>query len=107
MSQSTPSDPLKKLLQAHGLQEPSAAFTNSLTRQVVAQYAAPPAEPYQAGAWLGLTILLVLGGLLALAVYQVPFPVSVVPVTCSVAVLFGTSSLLWLLKHHHKQLSVY
>ncbi|RSK43157.1 hypothetical protein [Hymenobacter rigui] len=104
MSPLPPSDPLKELLHAHGLDEPSPEFATMLTQQVVARYATPPAPPYQAGMWVGRAILLVLAGLLALAVCLLPFRVSVVPVTCSVAVVLGTGGVLWLLEHHWKQL---
>jgi hypothetical protein len=104
MSPLSPSDPLKELLLAHGLDEPSPEFATMLTQQVVARYSALPAPPYHAGAWVGRAILLVLAGLLTLAVYLLPFRVSVVPVTCSVAVVLGTGGVLWLLEQHRKQL---
>lgn len=99
MSQRPPSapDPVKALLQAQGLQQPSAAFTAALTRQVMARYAAPPVAPYQAGAWLGKAILLVLGSLLAL--YVLPLATAGILALSLVAAVLGLGGVLWLFEH--------
>lgn len=101
-----PSSPasIKALLQAHGLQQPSAAFSASLTQLIVARYVPPRAEPFQAGAWLGKAVLLVLTGLLLLASYVVPVAVSAVLGPSLVAVVLGTGSIVWLLEQHRKRL---
>lgn len=99
MSQRPPSapDPVKALLQAQGLQQPSAAFTAALTRQVMARYAAPPVAPYQAGAWLGKAILLVLGSLLVL--YVLPLATAGILALSLVAAVLGLGGVLWLFEH--------
>lgn len=99
-----PPEPLEALLRAHGLHQPSATFTASLTQLVVAQYVPPRVEPFRARAWLGTTILLVLASLLLVATYAVPVPVSAVLTTSSVAVVLGTGGLIWLLEHDRKRL---
>lgn len=105
MSQRSPSpEAIKALLQAQGLQQPSAAFSASLTQLIVARYVPPRAEPFQAGAWLGNVVLLVLTGLLLLASYAVPVAVSAVLGPSLVAVVLGTGSIVWLLEHHRKRL---
>ena len=97
-------EPIKALLQAHGLSQPSAAFSASLTQLVVARYVPPRVEPFRAGAWLGHAILLVLAGLLVLVTYAVPIAVSPILATSLAALVMGTGSLLWLLEHHRKRL---
>jgi Flp pilus assembly protein TadB len=97
-------EPIKALLQEHGLAQPSAAFSASLTQLVVARYVPPRAEPFRAGAWLGKAILLVLTGLLLLVSYTVPAAVSTVLVPSLVAVVLGTGSLIWLLEQYRKRL---
>jgi hypothetical protein len=102
MSQRPPSapDPVQALLQAQGLQQPSAAFSAALTRQVVARYAAPPLAPYQAKAWLGKVILLALISLLGLVLYVRPLPNAGVLVPSFAAALLGLGSVLWLFEHY-------
>jgi hypothetical protein len=96
----TPPDSVKALLQAHGLDQPSAAFSASLTQLVVARYVPPRAEPFRAGAWLGRAILLVLVGLLVLVTGAVPVAVSAVLAPALVASVLGTGGVLWLLEQH-------
>ena len=100
----TPPEPLKALLQAHGLSQPSAAFSASLTRRVVAQYVPPQVAPFRAGAWLGHAILLVLAGLLLLVTYAVPVAVSAVLASSLVASVLGMGGVVWLLEQHRKRL---
>lgn len=102
MSQRPPSapDPVQALLQAQGLQQPSAAFSAALTRQVVARYAAPPLAPYQAKAWLGKAILLALISLLGLVLYVRPLPNAGVLVPSFAAALLGLGGVLWLFEHY-------
>ena len=100
----TPPEPIKALLQAHGLAQPSAAFSASLTQLVVARYVPPRVEPFRAGAWLGNAILLVLACLLVLVTYAVPIAVSTVLATSLAAMVMGTGSLIWLLEYYRKQL---
>jgi hypothetical protein len=104
MSQRPPSapDPVKALLQAQGLQQPSAAFSAALTRQVVARYAASPVAPYRAGSWLGKAILLVLGSLLVLILYMLPVADSGVLATSLAAAVLGLGGVLWLFEQHHR-----
>ena len=97
-------EPLKALLQAHGLSQPSAAFSASLTQLVVARYVPPRVEPFRAGAWLGKAILLVLAGLLALAMYTIPPVVSAILATSLAALVLGTGSLVWLLEQHRMRM---
>lgn len=92
-------DPVKVLLQAQGLQQPSAVFSAALTRQVVARYAAPPVAPYQAGAWLGKAILLVLGSLLGLATYRLPLAATGILAPSLAAAVLGLGGVLWLFEH--------
>lgn len=92
-------DPLKALLQAQGLQQPSAAFAAALTRQVVARYAAPPVAPYPAGAWLGKVILLVLGSLLGLVMYLLPLAKGGILAPSLAAAVLGLGGMLWLFEH--------
>jgi len=101
----TPPEPLKALLQAHGLQQPSAAFSASLTQLVVARYVPPRVEPFQAGAWLGHAILLVLAGLLGLVTCAVPVAVSTVLASSLVASVLGLGGVIWLLEQHRKRLA--
>lgn len=105
MSQRPPSapDPIKALLQAQGLQQPSAAFAAALTRQVVARYAAPPVAPYQAGAWLGKAILLVLMSLLVL--YVRPLATAGILAPSLAAAVLGLGSVLWLFEHYRRHQS--
>jgi peptidoglycan/LPS O-acetylase OafA/YrhL len=100
----TPPEPIKALLQAHGLTQPSAAFSASLTHLVVARYVPPRVEPYQASAWLGKVVLLVLTGLLLLASYAVPITVSTVLGPSLVAAVLGAASIVLLLEQHRKRL---
>ncbi|MFD1874457.1 hypothetical protein [Hymenobacter bucti] len=107
MSQRLPSapDPVKALLQAQGLQQPSAAFSAALTRQVVARYAAPPVAPYQAGAWLGKAILLVLGSLLGLVLYVRPLVTTGILAPSLAAAVLGLGGVLWLFEHYRQHQS--
>ncbi len=91
-----PPDPVKALLQAQGLQQPSAAFSAALTRQVVARYAAPPTVPYRAGAWLGKLILLALGSLLGLVLSGLPRAEAGVLAPALAAAVLGLGGVLWL-----------
>ncbi|OGX89638.1 hypothetical protein BEN49_24800 [Hymenobacter coccineus] len=91
-------------MQAHGLAQPSAAFSASLTQLVVARYVAPRPEAFRAGAWLGNAILLVLTGLLVLVANAVPIAISAVLATSLVAMVAGTGGVVWLLAHYQKQL---
>jgi hypothetical protein len=104
MSQRSPSapDPVKALLQAQGLQQPSAAFSAALTRQVVARYATPPLAPYQAKAWLGKAILLVLVSLLGLVLYVRPLPNAGILMPSLAAALLGLGGVLWLFEHYRQ-----
>ena len=97
-------EPIKALLQAHGLSQPSAAFSASLTHLVVARYVPPRVKPFRAGAWLGNAILVVLAGLLVLVTYAVPIAVSTILASSLAALVMGIGSLLWLLEHHRKRL---
>lgn len=97
-------EPIKALLQAHGLSQPSVVFSASLTQLVVARYVPPRVEPFRAGAWLGHAILLVLAGLLVLVTYAVPIAVSPILATSLAAMVMGTGSLIWLLEHYRKRL---
>lgn len=101
MSQRPPSpDPIKVLLQTQGLQQPSAAFSAALTRQVVTRYAAPPLAPYQAGAWLGKAILLVLISLLGLVTYGLPLANAGILAPSLAAAVLGLGGVLWLFEHY-------
>ena len=101
MSQRSPStpDPIKALLLAQGLQQPSGDFSAALTRQVVARYAAPPVAPFQAGAWLGKAILLVLGSLLGLVMYLLPLANAGILAPSLAAAVLGLGGVLWLFEH--------
>lgn len=101
-----PSSPesIKALLQEHGLTQPSAAFSASLTQLIVAQYVPPRVEPFRAGAWLGKAVLLVLTGLLLLVSYAVPAAVSAILAPSLAALVLGTSSIIWLLEQYRKRL---
>ncbi|MGI4736787.1 MAG: hypothetical protein ACRYG7_16580 [Janthinobacterium lividum] len=101
----TPPEPIKALLQAHGLTQPSAAFSASLTQLVVARYVPPRVEPFRAGAWLGSAILLVMTSLLVLVTYAIPIAVSTVLATSLAASLLGIGGVIWLLEQHRKHLS--
>lgn len=92
-------DPVKALLQAQGLQQPSAAFSAALTRQVLARYAAPPLAPYPAGAWLGKAILLVLGSLLGLTLCMLPLTTAGILAPSLAAAVLGLGGVLWLFEH--------
>lgn len=100
----TPPEPIKALLQAHGLSQPSAAFSASLTQLVVTRYASPQAEPFRAGAWLGKAILLVLASLLVLVTCAVPVAVSAVLATSLAASVLGIGGIIWLLEQHRQRL---
>lgn len=100
----TPTEPLKALLQAHGLTQPSAAFSASLTQLVVARYVPPRVEPFRAGAWLGKAILFVLVSLLVLVICAVPVAVSTVLATSLAASVLGVGGVIWLLEHYRKRL---
>lgn len=93
-------------MQAHGLSQPSVAFSASLTRLVVARYVPPRVEPFRAGAWLGHAILLVLAGLLGLVTYAVPVAVSAVLTTSLAASMLGIGGVIWLLEQHRQHLLV-
>lgn len=97
-------EPIEALLQAHGLAQPSAAFSESLTQLIVARYVPPRAEPFRAGAWLGKAVLLVLAGLLLLVSYTVSGAISAVLGPSLVAVVLGTGGTIWLLEQHRKRL---
>lgn len=100
-----PPEPIKALLQAHGLSQPSAAFSASLTQLVVARYVPPREEPFRAGAWLGTAILLVLASLLGLVTWAVPVAISAVLTTSLAASVLGIGGVIWLLEQHRKQLT--
>ena len=95
-------EPLKALVQAHGLSQPSAAFSASLTQLVVARYVPSQVEPFRAGAWLGNAILLVLASLLVLVTYAVPIGISAVLATSLAASVLGIGGVIWLLEQHQK-----
>ena len=97
-------EPIKALLQAHGLRQPSAAFSASLTQLVVAQYVPPRVEPFRASAWLGNAILLLLTGFLVLASCAVPVAVSAVLATSLAVLLLGIGGAIWLLEQHRQHL---
>ena len=97
-------EPLKALLQTHGLSQPSAAFSESLTRLVVARYVPPRVEPFRAGAWLGTAILLVLASLLVLVTYAIPLAISAVLFTSLAASVLGIGGVIWLLEQHRRHL---
>ncbi|MGI4873059.1 MAG: hypothetical protein ACRYFX_18020 [Janthinobacterium lividum] len=99
-----PPEPLKALLQAHGLSQPSAAFSASLTHLVVARYVLPREEPFRAGAWLGTAILLILACLLVLVTYALPIAISAVLVTSLAAAVLGVGGVIWLLEQHRQHL---
>lgn len=101
----TPPEPIKALLQAHGLSQPSAAFSASLTQLVVDRYALPRGEPFRAGTWLGTAILLVLASLLGLVTYAVPAAISAVLATSLAASVLGIGGVIWLLEQHRKHLA--
>lgn len=100
----SPPEPLKALLQAHGLTQPSAAFSASLTQLIVARYVPPQVEPSWASAWLGNAILLVLAGLLVLVTCAVPIAISAILATSLAAMVIGTGSIIWLLEQYRKRL---
>lgn len=97
----TPSEEaVKALLWEHGLQQPTAQFSATLTRLVVANYSPPLVEAYPAGTWLGKVILWGLVGtlLLLLVVFISPtLLLSVAGISVS-AFGIGFGGLLWLLK---------
>jgi hypothetical protein len=95
-----PEEAVKVLLQEHGLQHPSAQFSDTLTRLVVAHYSPPPVEAYPAGAWLGKVILWGLAGSLLLLLLLLTSPTLLLSVAgISVSALgVGFGGLLWLLK---------
>jgi len=99
-----PPEPLKALLQTHGLSQPSTAFSESLTRLVVARYVPPRVEPFRASTWLGTVILLLLTGLLMLVTYAGPGAVSAVLATSLAASVLGIGGVIWLLEQHRKHL---
>ncbi|MGI4866668.1 MAG: hypothetical protein ACRYFZ_22290 [Janthinobacterium lividum] len=101
---SSPPEPLKALLQVHGLSQPSAAFSASLTQLVVARYVPPRKESFRAGAWLGKAILLVLAGLLLLVSYAMPGAVSAVLAASLVASVLGIGGVIWLLEQYRQHL---
>jgi hypothetical protein len=102
MSKSPPpqEEAIKVLLQEHGLQQPSAQFSATLTRLVVAHYAPPPVKAIAAGTWLGKVILWGLAGsLLLLLVVFTPATLLLSVAGISVGALgVGFGCLLWLLK---------
>jgi hypothetical protein len=97
----TPSEEaVQVLLQEHGLQQPSAQFSATLTRLVVAHYSPPRAEAYAAGTWLGKLILWGLASALVLLLVVFTPTTLLLSVAglsvCALGVGFG--GLLWLLK---------
>lgn len=94
-----PEEAVKALLQAHGLQHPSAQFSATLTQLVVARYSPPPVEGYQVGTWVGKVILWGLAGtlLLLLVVFAPTLLLSVAGLSVG-ALGLGFAGLLWLLK---------
>ena len=97
-----PEDAMKTLLQAHGLQQPSAPFSAALTQLVIAQayYSPPVVDAYPAGNWVGKVILWVLAGTLVLLLGVFASPTLLLSVAAlSVGALgVGLGALLWLLK---------
>jgi hypothetical protein len=97
----TPSEEaVKALLREHGSQQPTAQFSATLTRLVVANYSPPLFEAYPAGTWLGKVILwgLAVTLLLLLVVFTSPtLLLSVVGISVS-ALGIGFGGMLWLLK---------
>ena len=71
----------------------------------MAHYVPPRVEPFQAGAWLGNAILLVLASLLVLVTYAVPVAVSAVLATSLAASVLGIGGVIWLLEQHRKHLT--
>jgi hypothetical protein len=96
-------EPLKGLLQESGLVQPSAQFSSSLTRLVVARYSSS-AVRYRADAWLGNLILAVLtGGLLFVILAMPAVFLSVVGISL-LALLIGIGGIIWLLEQHRSHL---
>jgi hypothetical protein len=95
----SPEAPLKGLLQEHGLSQPSAHFSQSLTQLVVARYASAPVV-YQADALLRNVILVVLAGGLLLGMRALPSVVLSVLGSSLLAMLFGVGGIIWLLEQH-------
>jgi hypothetical protein len=95
-----PEEAVKVLLQEHGLQQPSAQFSATLTRLVVAHYSPSPTEAYPAATWLGKVILWGLASalLLLLVVFISPTLLLSVAGVSVCALGVGFSGLLWLLK---------
>lgn len=96
----SPKKAMKTLLQKHGLQQPSAQFSATLTRLVVAHYSPPPVDAYPAGAWVGKVILWGLAGTLLVLLVVFTSPTLLLSVAgISVGALgVGLSALFWLLK---------
>jgi hypothetical protein len=96
----TPEEAVKALLQAHGLQQPSAQFSATLVQAVVAQYVPPPVEVYPVRSWVGKAILWGLAGTLLLVLVVFASPTLLLSVAgISVGALgLGFAGLLWLLK---------
>lgn len=99
----SPEEPLKVLLQENGLMQPSAQFSNSLTRLVVARYSSPTVV-YQADAWLGNVILVVLTGCLCLVIFAMPSVFLSVLGISLLALLIGMGGMIWLLEQHRSHL---
>jgi hypothetical protein len=95
----SPEEPLKALLQENGLIQPSAHFSNSLTQLVVARYAAAPVG-YQASAWLGNVILVILTGCFLLVMLAMPGVFLSVLGSSLLALLLGVGGIIWLLEQH-------
>ena len=95
-----PEEAIKVLVQEHGLQHPSAQFSATLTRLVVARYCPPPVKTYTAGTWLGKAILWGLASslLLLLIVFTSPSLLLSVAGLSVGAFGVGFGGLLWLLK---------
>jgi hypothetical protein len=103
MSNQRPTSPekaVKVLLQEHGLQHPSAQFSATLTRLVVARYSSPPVKAYAAETWLGKAILWGLASSLLLLLIVFTSPTLLLSVAGLSVGAFGVGfgGLLWLLK---------
>jgi hypothetical protein len=98
-----PKEPLKELLQENGLIQPSVHFSSSLTQLVVARYSSPPVV-YQANAWVGNVILVVLAGCLLLVMLAIPSVFHSVLGISLLAVLTGVGGMIWLLEQHRSHL---
>ena len=98
-----PEEPLKALLQEHGLRQPSPQFSRSLTQLIVARYSAAPVT-YSAGVWLGNVILAVSTGCLLLVLFALPSVFLPVLGSSLLALLVGVGGMIWLLDQQRRPL---